>query len=213
MTRSIQLTLAMGLCSVMLLSGCSATTQTQSVSPSADNGTTAAKSGENATQNRQGFDRPDLYGKVETIVGNSVTLALASVPTRQSSTASGGSAPSTGGAPSGNWQESGGGQPPANFEPPAGGGQGSTDQRSSTERPSRTQGTGGNTGSGAASRRSMNLTLTGETKEILIPVGVSITSGMGNSAKTIDIADIQKDSILMIYYVEGTENIERIVVR
>lgn len=59
----------------------------------------------------------------------------------------------------------------------------------------------------------MNLTLTGETKEILIPVGVSITSGMGNSAKTIDIADIQKDSILMIYYVEGTENIERIVVR
>jgi hypothetical protein len=135
-------------------------------------------------QNRQnGFVRPDLMGEVQSIIGNSITIALAKVPTRDT-TATG----------------TGQGMPPADGQMPSGA-------------PPDGQGAAGGQGSQTRTQRAMTLTLTGETKEILIPVGIEIMSGMGKSAKVVDIADIKKGDTIMIYYATGTENIEKITIR
>jgi hypothetical protein len=171
----------MALVAVLGLSGCSGTTD----STVSKDGTaiTDNASGQNA---QKGFVRPDLMGEVQSIIGNSVTIALAKVPTRDASTAktTQGTQPTAGQMPSG---------------PPPG------DQGA--------QGGQGAQGTQARTQRTMTLTLTGETKEVLIPVGIEIMSGMGKSAKIVDIADIKKGSTIMIYYAEGTENIERVTIR
>lgn len=240
---------------VLMLGGCSTNTAagTAENADTSAQSETAAKATEgtsdstgNTTENGTGqpgsgtqkgsFTRADLMGEVKSIVGNSLTLALAKVPTREAGTGTQGATPPTGGE-----MPSGGGTPPegggAPFEgaPSGTGGQegaaggstaksGGSTASSGQTRPSGgassgtgNQGGGGQGGFGGSgstgTRRAMNLTLTGETKELLIPVGVSITSGNGDNAKTIDIADIEKGDVLMIYYVEGTEDIEKITVR
>lgn len=225
----ILLTLLIG---TLALGGCAA----GGTSAEATNGTTTQESTEKATtqngasttgtdQTKKENNRADLMGEVKSIVGNSVTLALAKVPTRttDSSSAQGGAPPEGGGTP-----PSGGGAPPEG----AGNASGGNAKSSSSGSSNSTKSQGSSTGSaggppsggpeggagmggsgGTGNRRAMNVTLTGETKEIMIPVGISITSGMGNNAKTVDIADIEKGDVLMIYYVEGTEDIEKITIR
>lgn len=203
---------------VLMLGGCSTNTAagTAENAEASAQSETAAKATEgtsdstgNTTENGTGqtgsgtqkgsFTRADLMGEVKSIVGNSLTLALAKVPTREAGTGTQGATPPTGGE-----MPSGGGTPPE-----GGGASSGTGNQGGGG-----QGSFGGSGS-TGTRRAMNLTLTGETKELLIPVGVSITSGNGDNAKTktIDIADIEKGDVLMIYYVEGTEDIEKITVR
>lgn len=167
---------------VLALSGCSAAPADGTALKEE-----AAKTETTDGQNKQNaFVRPDVMGEVQSIVGNSITIALAKVPTRDTTGAG-----------------TGQGFPPADGQMPAGPPPGDPAG----------QGVPGAQSGQSRTPRAMNLTLTGETKEILIPVGIEIMSGMGKSAKVVDIADIKKGDTIMIYYATGTENIEKITIR
>lgn len=186
----------------LVLGGCTAdpvaVAEDAAKKATAEDATKTATAGK--TQDRK---RADVMGQVKSIVGNSVVIELAKLPTRDTTgsgqSGAGGKMPE--GAPDGGPPP--GGMPPEGAMPQGGTGGGSAVSGS------------GSAGSGTSTRsqRSFNLALTGETKEIMIPVGVSITSGMGDNGKAIDIADIEKGAVIMLYYAEGTEEIERIVVR
>lgn len=167
MTLKQQQLIGIGLALLMVLTGCTQTTQTTQ---------TAQTKQEDKSRNMK---RADVMGQVKSIIGNSVTLDLAKVPTREMTANEG----ANGDAASG--------PPPTGMPSGASGGMPSQSTKA----------------------RSTTLTLTGESKEIIIPVGVTITSGMGSSEKSIDLADIKVGSILRIYYAEGTTDIERVSVR
>lgn len=190
---------------VLALSGCSGAPASGSVVKEA-----TAKTETSDGQNRQNaFVRPDIMGEVKSIVGNSITIALAKVPTRDMTGAGTGQGfpPADGQMPSGPPPDVQGG---GNFQPPAGGNaDGGQRQQGAQGGP----GVPGAQGTQARAPRAMNLTLTGETKDIMIPVGIEIMSGMGDAAKVVDIADIKKGDTIMIYYATGTENIEKITIR
>ncbi len=174
---------------VLALSGCSAAPADGTALKEE-----AAKTETTDGQNKQnGFVRADLMGEVQSITGNSVTIALAKVPTRDTS--------ATG---------TGQGTPPADAQMPSG--SFPSDQGGQSGQGGQRNEQGAQSGQ-ARTQRAINLTLTGETKEILIPVGIEIMSGMGKSAKVVDIADIKKGNTIMIYYASGTENIEKITIR
>lgn len=191
---------------MILSSACSASGANEAASSTSSNTekttasaqTSGQSSAANTTGDHKTFKRPDVIGEVKSIIGNSVTIALAKMPERtlNSTSSSSSSGASQGQPPAGGPPADGGGGPPS-------GSSGSGTGRTSS---------GSGSGSGSANR-SFSLTLTGETKEILIPVGVEITSGNGKNAKTIDIADIKKGNTIMIYYVEGSETIEKVTVR
>ncbi len=142
--------------------------------------------------------RPDVVGEVKSIIGNSITIALAKMPEKEMTNTTGKSTTTAQDGPPA-------GGPPMDGGGPAGG---------SESGKSSAGGTGKSTTSGSGNNnRSFTLTLTGETKEVMIPVGVEITSGGGKTAKSIDIADIQKGDTIMIYYVEGSQTIERVSIR
>lgn len=127
-----------------------------------------------------------LYGKVKKIVGNSVTIELAEPPkagARNGQNRAG----STNGAPP-NFGEGG---------PPRDG-----------------AGSGNKTGTrGTTFGLSVSdLKLTGEVKEVLIPVGVTIQSAGGKNAKTIDFADIKAGDVITVFYAQGTEQVQRVMI-
>ncbi len=143
-----------------------------------------------------------LYGKVKKIVGNSVTIALAEPPkiserTGQARNGTGNASDSMPPPPSGDG-------PPPNF------GQGGppTDGAGGGNRSGTRSGTRG-TGFGLSAS---DLKLTGDVKEVMIPVGVTIQSAGGRNAKTIDFADIKVGDVITIFNVQGTEQIQRVIV-
>lgn len=192
----------------LISSGCAAQTSSQSK--------TTASSTETSGASTESPKRSTIgkYGKVKKIIGNSVTIELAELPKkseRTGKTAEGSSTVATG-------KETGkeGGTPPSG-EPPAGGGtppSGSGGSGGPTGGPT---GSGGATGGSSGRRSSFGLStedldLTGEVVELMIPVGVKITSTGTSGMKEIDFADIIQGDTIALYYVEGTETIERVVI-
>ncbi|MEW9122120.1 MAG: hypothetical protein AB2421_05355 [Thermotaleaceae bacterium] len=164
----------------ILLSGCSKTnaaldqpTGTNQQNQSQKSSNESETRGQNGRPEQQ---RPDIFGRVKSIVGNEVVLEVAEMPERangenqnapgaQGQTRDNTGARATGGGPVGGGSMGGG---------PMGGG---------TQR--------GN---------SSSLNFTGETKTILIPVGIPITSMGQSGSKELDIADIYKGMIMQIWF-------------
>lgn len=145
------------------------------------------------------------YGKVKKIIGNSVTIALAEIPKKTGRGVTAG-AEKTSVTPTDSPKEGGmppGGEPPSGA--PGGGGGTSGSQGSSA--------VGGSRGTkGSFGLNTEALDLTGEVLELLIPVGVKITTAGNGGMKEIDFADILQGDTIALYYVEDTENIERVVI-
>ncbi|MFZ5965771.1 MAG: hypothetical protein ACOYVK_01155 [Bacillota bacterium] len=152
----------------LLLTACSSTNQQATVTQTQQDQTGAAKTdGENQTgeksQREGNFQRPDLVGKVKSIIGNEVVLELVELPTREQGTGSG-----------------------TGSQQPAAGGAG-----------------GGSMPAGMRQAGTMQLKLTGETKTLLIPVGVPITSRSRSEETQLDIGDIYEGAILQIWFDEA----------
>lgn len=190
------------------------TTSPQSADGSGSSSGTSDKSSTQASSSETKRSTIGKYGKVKKIIGNSVTIELAELPKRSEKTATDASgtktttseeAPPEGAPPTG--------EPPTGAGSPPSGGSGSGGNGG----PPSGGGTGGSTGgsNGMKSGLGLNteeLKLTGEVVELMIPVGVKITSASTSGMKEIDFADIAQGDTIALYYVEGTENIERVVI-
>lgn len=176
-----------------------------SAGKSATTGTTTTETKEKAAV-RSSIGK---YGKVKKIIGNSVTIALAEIPkktekeegaTTGKTSGTTADAPKEGDIPPGGEPPSGGGAPPS------GGGGGTAGSQGGGA-------TGGSSGmKGSFGLNTEALDLTGEVVELLIPVGVKITTAGTGGMKEIDFADILQGDTIALYYVEGTENIQRVVI-
>lgn len=130
------------------------------------------KQGENKERKRG--QRPDLFGRVKSIIGNEVVLELAEMPQREAGEKK-------------SKQGSDAGERPINPEGKIGGG---PEQRGGKRQ----------------------LKFTGETKTILIPVGIPIKS-FSRREEELDIADIYEGSLLQIWLDEDDkETITRVSV-
>lgn len=198
----------------LISSGCAAQTSSQAKTTASSTETSEASTEISGTST-ESPKRSTIgkYGKVKKIIGNSVTIELAELPKkteRTGKTAEGSS------ATTGTDAAKEGGTPPSG-EPPAGGGtppSGSGGSGGPTGGPT---GSGGATGESSGRRSSFGLNtedleLTGEVVELMIPVGVKITSTGTSGMKEIDFADIIQGDTIALYYVEGTETIERVVI-
>ncbi|SHI89757.1 hypothetical protein SAMN02745975_00854 [Geosporobacter subterraneus DSM 17957] len=173
----------LGLLSISLLfTACGKTDasvdQPAQTNPETQSQQAANPQGSNDQNNRPQFQRPDLYGRVKSIIGNEVLLELAEMPERSS-----GTSPGDGASPGGVRQSGGGGAMTAGGAMPAipGGG-------------------GGPMLSGSGQQRTARaLNLTGETKTILIPVGIPIISFGQNTQKELDLADIYQGMMMQIW--------------
>lgn len=159
----------------ILLSGCSKTNAVleQSVGTNQESSDESETRGQNGRSEQQ---RPDLFGRVKSIVGNEVVLEIAEVPER----ASGENQSAT--RAQGQTRDNTGAR--ATGEGPMGGGPMG----------------GGSMGGGTQRGSSSSLNFTGETKTILIPVGIPITSMGQSGSKELDIADIYKGMIMQIWF-------------
>ncbi|MBB6215228.1 hypothetical protein HNQ80_001317 [Anaerosolibacter carboniphilus] len=148
-------------------------------------GSNSEENKNNAGQNQGRVqERPDVYGRVKSIIGNEVVLELAEMPERrsgQNGTGQGGTGQNSGSAPAGNQ----GGQ-----MPPAGNGQMGQVQRSGMQR---------------------EIKLTGETLTLLIPVGVPVNSFGQGGMKQLDIADIYEGMMMQIWYDKKDEASKTII--
>ncbi|AOT69739.1 hypothetical protein [Geosporobacter ferrireducens] len=167
----------------LLLSACNKTDAAVD-KPTQDNNETqsqqaANQQGSNGQNNngRQEFQRADISGRVKSIVGNEVVLELMEMPERGNGAQQGSTAQQTP-----ERQASGGSGMPAGGMPAGGAAPGM-------------QGPGG----GGQQRTNRELNLTGETKTILIPVGVPIMTIGQNTQKELDLADIYQGMIMQIW--------------
>ncbi len=154
------------------------------------------------------------FGKVKKIIGNSVTIELAEIPKRTERAAATKDGTKTTSTTSDAAKE--GGMPPSG-EPPTGGGTTHTGSGGSSGgtggSPNGTGWIGGSSGKkGSFGLNTEKLNLTGEVVELMIPVGVKITSTGTGGMKEIDFADIAQGDTIALYYIQGTETIERVVI-
>ncbi len=132
----------------------------------------------NSEQNDRGrseFQRPDIYGRVKSIIGNEVVLEFIEIPERTGVAPQGGTAQQTPGRQAG----SGGAMPSGGAVPGGGGGPMPT--------------------GGGQQRTNREIKLTGETKTILIPVGIPIITLGQNTQKELDLADIYQGMMMQIW--------------
>ncbi len=174
----------------------------------------AAASSEQTAESQLGENQTMLLGKIAEIAGNEITLALAqaNVPGASGWPDIGASGRQEG---NGNFE-----RPDGDFAPdgemPEGGfpqreGQGDGDasrpgrQNGDASRPAGGRGengqgrNGGNRGGfGGQGGGGFNLTYTGETQTITIPVGIKVTSGWGENTTEIDFTKLAVDNILRV---------------
>lgn len=207
----------------LISTGCStqASTQGKASSQTTTESQTSTKS-ETTTSENKGTTI-GKYGKVKKIVGNSVTIALAEIPKGRSKTADASGTKSTTteegppeGAPPTGEPPTGGGAPPS--ESGSGSGSGGSSTSGGNGGPPSGGGSGGGATGGSNGMKggfglsAEELDLTGEVVELMIPVGVKITSASTSGMKEIDFADIAQGDTIALYYVKDTENIERVVI-
>lgn len=163
----------------LLFSACSKTNAVMD-QPTQGNNETASQQAANLQgsngqhdNGRKEFQRPDLSGRVKSIIGNEVILELIEMPERGS------------GAPQ---RESSQQQAP---DRQAGGGGAIPGGGGAPGMP----GPGG----GSQQRTNRELKLTGETKTLLIPVGIPIMTMGQNTQKELDLADIYQGMVMQIW--------------
>lgn len=211
--KKISLILALIMLLSLSLTGCGSKTAT-----STNAGNKAAGT------NQRNFVAPDLIGEISDIVGNQITLKLVKMPQMPKI-----SNPNSSGTSSGNALVPGGGDmpvgdmPAGDFIPPEGfqrgnggaGMQGQGDGQSGGQGGQRFRDFNASGASGAIPK--MKLTYSGETKDIIVPIGVSIVTtsrsatGMTDTKKTFD--ELKKGDILQIYYAADKKTISKITLR
>jgi hypothetical protein len=145
-------------------------------------------------------DTTVVYGRVDSIVGNEVTLALGE-PQKGSDTASSSSLGQGGQAQTGTEQSGDSGKQTSSGERPSGNmgkrssgempsGEMPSGEMPSGEMPSGASGTGDSTQSGTQGGRSVTLDYTGETATYLLPVGMAIGTG--------DFSDVTEGMVLSL---------------
>lgn len=200
------------LLTAMLLSGCASKPVTEvSVTQNAAETETAKQSQADSGRSGQMGGKIGLYGKVKNIVGNSMTIALAELP--KQGTRNRGAGSQTG-------RET---EPPQGLPPNATGGNGpnaaggNSPDAAGGNSPNAAPESGKPPGSGSGTRGGFGLSaaelkLTGETQELLVPVGVPIQSMGTGGVKTIDFADISKGDTISIFYMEDGKTIQRVLI-
>lgn len=224
------------LTALLLFSGCAQQGAAQGSQPAENQkdtkGATASQLAENQTR---------VYGKVQEINGNEIVLAVGTMKTpggsggnmqpgksgdrqpggsgngRNRPGSSGGNGagaqtPPDGQAPQGDMT------PPDGQTPPSGGmpgtdnqnGQNNTASGSSGGKTGRGSKTGGMQG-GPGGGFSVELTYTGETKTLQIPVGLKIRTGMGANAKEADFTTLAKDNVIAVVLEKGSDGTEKVV--
>lgn len=220
------------LTTLLLCSGCAqqATAQgSQPVESQSDaKGAMNAQLAENQTR---------VYGKIQEISGNEIVLAIGTMQMPEGTSgmapgasgmipgASGGMKPGARTRPgsSGNGAAAGGQTSPDMPAPPdgqafpsgempsfdkqgdkSGAASGSSDGK--TGRGNRAGGMQGGFGG-----FSIELTYTGETKTLQIPVGLKITTGMGANAKESDFTTLAKDNVIAVVLEKGSDGTEKVV--
>ena len=185
-----------------------ASTDTTATSATADTSSTTGNT--QANNNRGPRRRPDLYGQVEKIIGNEVTLKVAEMPKR---TARPAGASGTGGQ---RGQQGGGQQADAlagassTLGGSTGGGQGGQGGGGGF----RGQGGGGWPGAGGSAP---TIKYTGQVDKVIIPVGVPITSmkrsttGGKPTQAQLNISEITEGTMLQIYYAKAAAGEAKIV--
>jgi uncharacterized protein YceK len=181
-----------------LLSGCKSNT----AATQAAQGTqrrSSAKSTDTTSKTRQ-MGKADLYGEVTFIAGNEVTLKLIKIPEISTTQNAAQDKGTTSGDSSQSSAQSQGGDPSRGGGGSMGGG-------------APMDGGGGFPGgtSGTTQKKTTNYEYTGESKTILIPVGLSLASmgrsqaGTETSAK--DFTDINKGDVLQVWYSDDDDTV------
>ncbi|SDM67493.1 hypothetical protein [Acetanaerobacterium elongatum] len=223
------------LTALLLFSGCAQQGAAQSSQPAENQkntkGATASQLAENQTR---------VYGKIQEINGNEIVLAVGTMKMPVGASGNmqpGGSGnmkpgesgngknrpdfgnggadaptPPDGQAPQGDMTTPDGKTRPSGGMPGLDnqGGQNNTASGSSggkTGRGSKGGGMPGGTGGGF----SVELTYTGETKTLQIPVGLKITTGMGANAKESDFTALAKDNVIAVVLEKSSDGTEKVV--
>lgn len=178
--KGYRLLMAAALC--FLLAGCSSQSTADSTA-STENGALTQQAADNTPAEQR---QADLAGEVTDIVGNEIALKIIEMPEM----------PQNGGdkaAPPDGAQNNGNGNPPADL-------QNMSEEERQALREQRQSGDGSRP---TGTRPQMELTYTGESRSIIIPAGVPISSGFGRQDSEIELSDIQKGTVLMVWFSDG----------